>query len=112
MLIKLNGSHDVLRTFCQNVREFVNNVVECRKEDDLDDLENEIISDISCCLSYHQETPIPLNHITITTIDEEDEDMVEWIKGEPMHLFGVLYMYLAERVVVSEMNKFRTPMAA
>jgi hypothetical protein len=37
---------------------------------------------------------------------------VEWIKGEPMHLFGVLYMYLAERVVVSEMNKFRTPMAA
>lgn len=113
MEIKVKGSYELLRDFCKAVKVGVLDEINHAATSDMKLVAESLIEMFhmnASCLA--QKYPIPLNHIEVYSEDEFDDEMVEWIKNEPLHLAEVVYLHFAEKILNYELQKIESQQAA
>lgn len=114
MKIKVKGSHELLRDFCRAVRIGISGEIKLLpQEETLDCFYDNLIDMFHYNASFlASKYVIPLNHIEIWSEDEADDELVKWVKTEPMVLAEMVYIHLAEQILKFELHKIESQLAA
>lgn len=114
--IKVKGSYSFLREFCQTVKIGVNLEINhaLRPQDETwEQLHDDLLEMFHYNAAFLvAKYPVPLNHMEVISVDDLDEEMVEWAKTEPGILAEILFIQLAEKILEVEIQKIQSQIAA
>lgn len=115
MQVKVLGSHETIRKYCQMVRFGIKEGIKNIPQENTFELMafyNSLIDRFNCHVSFVASTyPIPLEHIELTPEEHDDGDLKMWLMIESKTLSEFVYIHLAEQILKEEFQKYQNKIA-